>query len=179
MKNALWYFVTSFLIIYDKLFPNDAKKGKDGKVKRKGMIRLLLAYVAVVYLTRYIFHPLYDTVMTLSSWFIIILMVMSFVRYCNDTPVRNYGGGYIPTAQSKKAKRKTKAQNPSYDTNQTTYYVDDEEAEEMEKSYMPVDSTKKSTAPKTPQKKYSSPLEEQVISEVLYGLPFDPTIRRK
>lgn len=81
IKKAILYFIETFLSVYDKIIPFDAKKGKNGKTHRYILRVLLIAYCLTLAITREEFTTFYFGVVWVSSCILVLLIVMSYRRY--------------------------------------------------------------------------------------------------
>lgn len=74
-------FIDTFILVYDKIIPFDAKKGKDGKTRRIGLRIFLVVYVIVLGFSKSISESFYDVYIRISSWVVFIILVIAFIRY--------------------------------------------------------------------------------------------------
>lgn len=164
--------------IYDKLAPNDAKQGKDGKIRRKGLRRFFLTYFVIMFVCYYIAKPIYGLMAGGVVWAFIILCVLAFVNYCKDGPVSGTGPGITAETFARAAKSRTEKSFAAEEEEPyefMAYPVDETDGDEVDEEDDDSATSEKKPQSQEQRSKYNSPLEELVVSEVLYGLPFDPS----
>lgn len=183
MKKAIKYMIRSVWTIYDKLFPHGAVRSENGTVRRKGLREFLVGYFLVMFVASYVFSPLSQLMLQGMMLAFFAVSIHALILYCKDTPATGVGTGI--TAETLAAWRRAKeakssdTQNEWEDTSYSPYdsgEYDSGNYEEYNDEYEESANTakpQKATPPKQ-KGKYSSPLEEAVISEALYGIPFDP-----
>lgn len=177
MKTAIKYLVRSVYIIYDKLFPDGTVQDKNGKIRRKGLREFFVGYFLIMWACSYIARPLAEYMVQVMTLGFMGLCIHAFIIYCTTSPSTWSEPGL--TAETLAARRRAReAQQtdnikpnvhtsyPVYNTN--NYGLGSEEHEVC------ANTSKQKNVPPKQESQYRSALEEAVISEVFYGIPFDP-----
>lgn len=78
--RAIRYFIDTFLLVYDKIVPNDAQKDENGKIRRN-KLRIGLAIVVLFFIFgRYTYKPVYTVFVSGCQWVLFILIMLSLIR---------------------------------------------------------------------------------------------------
>lgn len=195
IKKAILYFIETFLSVYDKIIPVDAKKGKNGKTHRYILRVLLIAYCLTLAITREEFTTFYFGVVWVSSCILVLLIVMSYRRYQREEEQHilqqiehmKAQPHSVQTYKKKHKKHRKKevasftSQIQSYDGTDTDNMpdnydddivdMDEEDEVGISDSANPNANSQQSG---TADDDDNSPWDDFAIGDALYGLPFNP-----
>lgn len=195
IKKAILYFIETFLSVYDKIIPFDAKKGKNGKAHRYILRVLLIAYCLTLAITREEFTTFYFGVVWVSSCILVLLIVMSYRRYQREEEQHilqqiehmKAQPHSVQTYKKKHKKHRKKevtsftSQIQSYDGTDTDNMpdnydddivdMDEEDEVGISDSANPNANSQQSG---TADDDDNSPWDDFAIGDALYGLPFNP-----
>ena len=195
IKKAILYFIETFLSVYDKIIPFDAKKGKNGKTHRYILRVLLIAYCLTLAITREEFTTFYFGVVWVSSCILVLLIVMSYRRYQREEEQHilqqiehmKAQPHSVQTYKKKHKKHRKKevtsftSQIQSYDGTDTDNMPDnyDDDIVDMdEEDEVGISDSANSNANSqqsgTADDDDNSPWDDFAIGDALYGLPFNP-----
>lgn len=199
IKKAILYFIETFLSVYDKIIPFDAKKGKNGKTHRYILRVLLIAYCLTLAITREEFTTFYFGVVWVSSCILVLLIVMSYRRYQREEEQHilqqiehmKAQPHSVQTYKKKHKKHRKKevtsftSQIQSYDGTDTDNMPDnyDDDIVDMdEEDEVGISDSANPNANSqqngTADDDDNSPWDDFAIGDALYGLPFNPNKHR-
>lgn len=183
MKKAIKYMIRSVWTIYDKLFPHGAVRSENGTVRRKGLREFLVGYFLIMCVASYVFSPLARLMLQGTMLAFFAVSIHALILYCkddSDTVGRNGITAETLAAWRRASEAKQSGtQNENEYTSYSAYDSDDYDSENYEcddgyEGRNTHTAQPQQTTPPKQKSKYKSPLEEAVISEALYGIPFDP-----
>lgn len=195
IKKAILYFIETFLSVYDKIIPFDAKKGKNGKTHRYILRVLLIAYCLTLAITREEYTTFYFGVVWVSSCILVLLIVMSYRRYQREEEQHilqqiehmKAQPHSVQTYKKKHKKHRKKevtsftSQIQSYDGTDTDNMPDnyDDDIVDMdEEDEVGISDSANQNANSqqsgTADDDDNSPWDDFAIGDALYGLPFNP-----
>lgn len=198
--RAICYFIETFLWLYDKIVPFDAKKGRNGKTHRYILRVLLVAYFMTLAITREKYTTIYFGIVWVSSCILVLLVVTSYRRYQREEEQRilqqvEQMKTQEPPAQPRKKKKHKKhrkkesssftSQTPignNSDTDDRPDNYDDDFVDIDEEDEVGISDSANSDANSqhsgTADDDDDSPWDDFAIGDALYGLPFNPNKHR-
>lgn len=195
IKEAILYFIETFLSVYDKIIPFDAKKGKNGKTHRYILRVLLIAYCLTLAITREEFTTFYFGVVWVSSCILVLLIVIASRRYQREEEQHILQQIEHMKAQphsvqtyKKKHKKHRKKEVTSFtsqiqscdgtDTDNMPDNYDDDIVDMDEEDEVGISDSANLNANSqqsgTADDDDNSPWDDFAIGDALYGLPFNP-----
>lgn len=166
MKKAIYYFVEAVYAMYDKVVPKGKKVDNAGRVKRPGLRNFLICYLLILVICYYVLPPVYTILQGFLALAFFAAIGLSLVLYCRDGDAERHGQtiGCVNYDPSLRDMPQTSVIHdcPEYIPS------DDDEEEQKEKKTV-------ARTPGKPVKVYDSPIDEVVVNEALYGVPFDPS----
>lgn len=166
MKKAIYYFVEAVCYMYDAIAPKGKKTDKAGRIRRPGLRNFLIAYLIVLFLCDYLLPPVYTVLQGFLALAFFAAIGLALVLYCRDGDAERHGQtiGCVNYDPSLKDMPQTSV------IHDCPEYTPSDEDETDTKREKPAARTQGRSV-----KVYDSPIDEVVVNEALYGVPFDPS----